>query len=143
MDRPHLKLCECFFGELAAQDSNRDVPISATLSTTEQCEAVTTIKTYGLSSASFGAVASARLDPTSSLPRKNCEDRSAIPTASGSWMCSDLTPPSTTFLAISTPRPRIPQMRTLWRAGTTSKECRSIYAAEIMTETTRNFKSIE
>mmetsp|Transcript_39216 Transcript_39216/g.86190 ORF Transcript_39216/g.86190 Transcript_39216/m.86190 type:complete len:220 (-) Transcript_39216:208-867(-) len=69
--------------------------------------------TYWLSSASRGTEASARPRPTSASFRKNCADRSERATGVGSCSVTDLTPPSTTFLAISIPRPLRPTMSTV------------------------------
>ncbi|KAK9472988.1 uncharacterized protein V1510DRAFT_415722 [Dipodascopsis tothii] len=69
--------------------------------------------TYWFSSASRGAVTSARFLPMSASVRKNCDDRSSSATACGSHSVMLLTPASATFLAISTPRPLRPMMRML------------------------------
>ena len=68
---------------------------------------------YWLSSASRGAVTSARGFPTSASVRKNCAERSESATGASSCSVTDLTPASTTFFAISTPRPLRPTISTV------------------------------
>mmetsp|Transcript_22935 Transcript_22935/g.52955 ORF Transcript_22935/g.52955 Transcript_22935/m.52955 type:complete len:218 (-) Transcript_22935:140-793(-) len=74
--------------------------------------AISLTGTYWLSSARRGKVTEARGWPTSASVRKNCAERSARATGAGSCSVTDLTPPRTTFLAISTPMPFRPTMRT-------------------------------
>mmetsp|Transcript_19726 Transcript_19726/g.64152 ORF Transcript_19726/g.64152 Transcript_19726/m.64152 type:complete len:202 (+) Transcript_19726:903-1508(+) len=93
--------------------SDKEMPVATTMpnvlrNSAESSPVCSLMGTYWFSSARCGSVAVARDLPMSSSRRKNWADRSESVATSLSYKVTDLTPPSTTFLAISTPRPPRP-----------------------------------